>query len=166
DALPVLLNFQVLSENTAKSKVASTKINDFEGSIRSTSNFQEKKLKSTHGELCGENNYNKYDQIAKRLSVDADHLERIQDERQSLISVGTNDTFENNDGSGSSAATDSEMKVSDLELFKLKEPLENGWRRETVVSHVTVNQVYGTIRYNAPSSQVEITDIEHIQTVS
>lgn len=83
--------------------------------------------------------------------------------------------MEANDGTDSSVtdlesieSTYGDNEACDSEnLLKLKEPLENGWRRETVVSRISRNsQIHGTVRYYAPNSQVELTDIGQIQSVS
>lgn len=60
----------------------------------------------------------------------------------------------------------SDWEVSEDELSKLRQPLFDGWKRETIVSHITRNgEVQGIVRYYAPGSLVELTDIGQIEQV-
>lgn len=64
--------------------------------------------------------------------------------------------------------TGTEKEATEIdELIKLNQPLKIGWRRETVISHISkAYRIHGTVRYFAPGSQVELTNIEQIRAVS
>ena len=66
----------------------------------------------------------------------------------------------------SESESESELVNTELNLEILREPLEKGWRRETVVSSIGRDfQIEGHVRYYAPGSQVELRNIVQIQTV-
>lgn len=51
-------------------------------------------------------------------------------------------------------------------LSKLRAPLDNGWRRETIIRGLSKNlQILGDVCYYAPKSQTMLTDIGQIQKV-
>lgn len=94
----------------------------------------------------------------------------FQDKRHPINLIADNETIEASNGNGSSVVAGLEGVCEDgndaEKLSKLNEPLKTGWRRETVVSRISKNfEVQGTVRYYAPGSQVQLTDIGQIQAV-
>lgn len=65
-----------------------------------------------------------------------------------------------------SGLSDSDTEEPLTNLSDLRVPLENGWKRETVIRGLTKNgQIRGDVFYYAPSTTAKLKHIGQIQTV-